>query len=224
MRKDKSPTFLQYKKILRKKMKNEERIKYLTTYDELFGLCKRTFFTERLNEWLSHNKTYNQTGVLLLMDIDGFRSINDTYGHSTGDNVLRHVAEFLTTTLFEIDKQYVNKDVRESILSRMGGDEFAIFLPARSEKEAMETAEEIRKRLEKYRFVEIAGHATVSIGVVLYQRTEARQRNLLPGQMPLSTMPKELGHNRIHLYHTEDLVLEKMHSKDGVEGAHPEGH
>ena len=40
------------------------------------------------------------------MDIDEFRSINDTYGHSTGDNVLRHVAEFLTTTLFEIDKQY----------------------------------------------------------------------------------------------------------------------
>ena len=103
---------------------------------------------EQLNEWLSHNKDYNQTGVLLLIDIDGFRLINDTYGHSTGDNVLHHVAVFLTATLFEMDKHYVNRAVKESILSHLGGDEFAIFLPARDEKEGMETAEEIRKRLE----------------------------------------------------------------------------
>ena len=205
--------FLAIQEDITEKMKNEERIKYLTTYDELTGLCNRTFFTERLNEWLSHNKAYNQTGVLLLMDIDGFRSINDTYGHSTGDNVLRHVAEFLTTTLFEIDKQYVNKDVRESILGRTGGDEFAIFLPARSEKEAMETAEEIRKGLEKYRFVEIAGHVTARIGVVLYPKDGSTTKELTTGADAAIYHAKELGHNRIHLYHTEDLVLEKMHSK-----------
>src|SRR3989339_224663 len=152
--------FLAIQEDITEKMQSEEKIRYLASYDELTGLRNRTCFMEQLNEWLSHYKSYNQTGVLLLMDIDGFRFINDTYGHSTGDKVLHHVAEFLITTLFEIDKHHVNKDVRESILGRMGGDEFAIFLPARDEKEGIETAEKIRKRLEKSRFVEMPGHVT----------------------------------------------------------------
>ncbi len=194
-------------------MQSEERIKYLASYDELSGLCNRTCFMEQLNEWLSHNKSYNQTGVLLLIDIDGFRLINDTYGHSTGDNVLRHVAEFLITTLFEIDKHYVNKNVRESILGRMGGDEFAIFLPARDEKKGMETAEEIRKRLEKSRFVEIPGHVTTSIGIALYPRDGNMTKELITKADAAIYHAKELGRNRIHLYCIEDLVLDKIHSR-----------
>ncbi len=205
--------FLAVQEDVTEKIKNEERIKYLASYDELTGLRNRTCFMELLNEWLSHNKAYNQPGVLLLIDIDGFRFINDTYGHSTGDTVLHHVAEFLITTLFEIDKQYVNKDVRESILGRMGGDEFAIFLPARDEKEGIETAEEIRKRLEKSRFVEIPGHVTASIGVVLYPRDGGTTKELITRADASVYHAKELGLNRIHLYHTEDLVLEKMHSR-----------
>ncbi len=205
--------FLAIQEDITEKMKIEDRIKYLTTYDELTGLCNRTCFTEQLNEWLSHNKTDNQTGVLLLMDIDGFRSINDTYGHSTGDSVLRHVAEFLTTTLFEADKHYVAKDGRESILGRMGGDEFAIFLPARDEKKGMETAEEIRKRLEKSRFVELPGHVTTSIGIALYPRDGNTTKELITKADAAIYHAKELGRNRIHLYRIEDLLLEKIHSR-----------
>ena len=144
--------FLAIQEDITEKIQTEERAKYIASYDELTGILNRTCFMEQLDEWLSHNKAYNQTGVLLLMDIDEFRLINDTYGHSTGDTALRHVAEFLITTLFEIGKHYVNKEVRESILGRLGGDEFAIFLPDRDEKEGMATAEEISKRLEKSRF------------------------------------------------------------------------
>ncbi len=205
--------FLAIQEDITEKMQSEEKIRYLASYDELTGLRNRTCFMEQLNEWLSHYKSYNQTGVLLLMDIDGFRFINDTYGHSTGDKVLHHVAEFLITTLFEIDKHHVNKDVRESILGRMGGDEFAIFLPARDEKEGIETAEEIRKRLEKSRFVEMPGHVTASIGVVLYPRDGSTTKELTTRADASVYHAKELGHNRIHLYHTEDLVLEKMHSR-----------
>ena len=149
--------FLAVQEDITEKMQTKERVKYLASHDELTGILNRTCFMEQLNEWLSHNKDYNQTGVLLLIDIDGFRLINDTYGHSTGDNVLHHVAVFLTATLFEMDKHYVNRAVKESILGRLGGDEFAIFLPDRDEKEGMATAEEIRKRLEKSRFVEVPG-------------------------------------------------------------------
>ncbi len=196
-----------------KKMQTEERVKYLASHDELTGILNRTCFMEQLTEWVSHNKDYNQTGVLLLMDIDGFRLINDTYGHSTGDNVLHHVAVFLTTTLFEMDKHYVNRDVKESILSRLGGDEFAIFLPDRNEKEGMETAEEIRKRLGKSRFVEVPGHVTTSIGVAIYPRDGSMTKELLTKADASIYHAKELGHNRIHLYNTGDMVLEKIRSR-----------
>ena len=75
---------------------------------------------EQLDEWLSHNKAYNQTGVLLLMDIDGFRLINDTYGHSTGDTALHRVAEFLIIVLSELDKHYVDKEVRGKYFGSYG--------------------------------------------------------------------------------------------------------
>ena len=205
--------FLAIQEDITEKMQSEERIKYLASYDELTGLCNRTCFMEQLNERLSHNKDYNQTGVLLLMDIDGFRLINDTYGHSTGDTALRHMAEFLITTLFEIDKHYVNKDIRESILGRLGGDEFAIFLPDRNEKEGIATAEEIRKKLEKSRFVEIPSHLTASIGVALYPRDGRTTKELLIRADASIYHAKGLGYNRIHLYNTEDLVLEKTHSR-----------
>jgi len=205
--------FLAVQEDITEKMQTEEKVKYLASHDELTGILNRTCFMERLNEWLSHNKDYIQTGVLLLIDIDGFRLINDTYGHSTGDNVLRHVAVFLTTTLFEIDKHYIGKYVRESILGRLGGDEFAIFLPDRDEKEGMETAEEIRKRLEKSRFVEVPGHVTTSIGVAIYPRDGSTAKELITRADASIYHAKELGHNRIHLYNTEDLVLEKIRSR-----------
>ena len=205
--------FLAIQEDITEKIQTEKRVKYLASYDELTGIRNRTCFMEQLNEWLSHNKAYNQTGVLLLMDIDGFRLINDTYGHSTGDNILHRVAEFLITALFEIDKHYVNKDVRESILGRLGGDEFAIFLPARDEKEGIATAEEISKRLEKSRFVEIPGHLTASIGVALYPRDGSTTKELLTRADASIYHAKGLGYNRIHLYNTEDLVLEKTHSR-----------
>lgn len=205
--------FLAIQEDITEKIQTEERLKYIASYDELTGILNRTCFMEQLNEWLSHNKDYNQTGVLLLIDIDGFRLINDTYGHSTGDNVLRHVAVFLTVTLFKMDKHYVNRAVKESILSRLGGDEFAIFLPARNEKEGMETAEEIRKRLEKSRFVEVPGHVTTSIGVAIYPRDGSMTKELITKADASIYHAKELGHNRIHLYNTEDLVLEKIRSR-----------
>ncbi|MBI2471083.1 MAG: EAL domain-containing protein [Planctomycetes bacterium] len=205
--------FLAIQEDVTEKIKAEDRVKYLASYDELTGLRNRACFMEQLSEWLSHNKTYNQTGSLLLIDIDGFRLINDTYGHSTGDTILHRVAGFLITTLFEIDKHYVNKDVRESILGRMGGDEFAIYLPARNEKEAMATAEEIRKKLEKLRFVEISGHLTASIGIVLYPRDGSATKELITEADASVYNAKELGHNRVHIYHTQDLLLEKIHSR-----------
>lgn len=205
--------FLAVQEDITKRKISEERAQYLASYDELTGLFNRACFIGLLNERLSHDKNHNQTGVLLLINIDRFRLINDMYGHSVGDTVLRHIAGFLRNTLFEIDKQCVNKEKKESILGHMGGDEFAIFLPSRSEKEGMAAAECICKKLEDHRFIEITGRLTATIGIVIYPRHGVTTHNLFTKADSALYHAKELGRNRSHLYHPEDRIIEKMRSR-----------
>ena len=138
--------FLAIQEDITEKMQSEERIKYLATYDELTGVFNRTHFVKRLNEWISYAEINNRTGILLLINLDKFRLINDTYGHSVGDSLLRNVAGMLKEAISEIDAAPKEKTVEEGIIvGRMGGDEFAILLPSRDEKEGISAAEYIRK-------------------------------------------------------------------------------
>ena len=205
--------FLAVQEDITEKMKSEERIRYLASYDETTGLFNRTCFMGLLNEWMSHAQASNQTGVILLINIDSFRLINDVYGHSVGDNLLHRVAMLLQNTLADIDPSYLKKATRESVIGRMGGDEFSILLPSRGEKEGLDIAEYFRKRIEEFRFADITGNLTVSIGVVLYPRHGVTKRDLFTKADAAVYHAKELGQNRVHLYHPEDLVLEKMHSR-----------
>ena len=205
--------FLAVQEDITDKMRAEERIEYLVSYDELTSLINRARFVELLGEWITGAKTSNQPGTLLLIDIDGFRLINDTHGHSTGDTVLVHIAKFLDSTLSEIDGQYANKAAGKSILSRLGGDEFALFLPGRNEREGMEAAEEIRKRLVMFKFPEISGYLTASIGMVVYPRDGNTTKELITKADASVYHAKEMGHNTVHLYCAEDLMMEKLHSR-----------
>jgi len=142
-----------------------------SSFDGLTGLYNRTRFTELLEEWVSQAGVHKYQGALLMIDIDKFRLINDTYGNKIGDDLLQRIAGFLQVALAEIDMKYFigsQKEIMESLLCRMGGDEFAIFLSSRDEKESLETADEIRRRLELFQFEGWTGHITISIGVVLY--------------------------------------------------------
>lgn len=148
-----------------------------------------------------------------MINVDSFRLINDVYGHSVGDNLLHRVAMLLQNTLADIDPSYLKKATRESVIGRMGGDEFSILLPSRGEKEGLDIAEYIRKRIEEFRFADITGNLTASIGVVLYPGHGVTIRDLFTKADAAVYHAKELGQNRVHLYHPEDLVLEKMHSR-----------
>ena len=215
--------FLAIQEDITRKMQSEEKIKYLASYDELTDTLNRTRFTEVMNEWISYAKTSNTTGVILFIDNDNFRLINDTYGHSTGDNILKRMAKILQNTLSDIDTQYFKtsesiKEKMESILGRLGGDEFVILLPSRNKKEGLETAEEIRKRIEGFPFIEEAGHLTVTIGIVLYPEHGITIQDLFTKADASVYHAKELGRNQAHLYQPEDLILEKMQSRIAWKG------
>lgn len=186
------------------------------TFDGLTGLYNRTRFMELLEEWIDRAKAHNYMGAMLLIDIDRFRQINDTYGSKTGDDLLKRIADFLKDSIAEIDMQFFlkasDREVMESLLCRMGGDEFAVFLPSRTECEVTESADEIRKKLESFQFWDWTGHITISVGIVMYPMHGVTLYDLLKKVDAAIFSAKELGRNRVRLYQPEDMVLEKMHA------------
>ena len=88
----------------------------LTSTDELTGLLNRRGFMDGLGRALQSARRYNEEGVLSFIDLDGFKTINDTYGHQAGDMVLRRVGELLLSNVRKTD-----------LVARLGGDEYAVL-------------------------------------------------------------------------------------------------
>lgn len=96
----------------------EERIRHLATHDSLTGLPNRVLFLDRLKSCLQLAKREQYKFAVLFMDLDGFKDVNDNYGHQAGDELLRIISDRISTTLRESDT-----------VARFGGDEFTILLP-----------------------------------------------------------------------------------------------
>jgi diguanylate cyclase (GGDEF)-like protein/PAS domain S-box-containing protein len=106
-----------------------EQLREQADHDGLTGLCNRRHFVEELSGQLSYAQRYARPGVLLLLDLDDFKLVNDSFGHPVGDRVLCDVAEILTASVRETD-----------VVARIGGDEFAVLLREASEAEGGDVA------------------------------------------------------------------------------------
>ncbi len=115
-----------------------KRLRYLATHDKLTKFYNRRAFYIFLENDIKRLKRINTKLSLLMIDIDYFKNINDTYGHLTGDMVLRSLSDIIRSTLREID-----------IAGRYGGEEFLILLPDSDAKGAKIAAEKLRKQVEK---------------------------------------------------------------------------
>jgi diguanylate cyclase (GGDEF)-like protein len=124
--------------------------------DPLTGLYNRRSFTKAMGRLLEQADRYGEPISLLMIDIDRFKSINDTYGHSAGDDVIRAVADTILSSIRKVD-----------VAARIGGEEFAVILPKSVKKSSLDTAERIRKAIKK----RVVSHGrreisvTVSIGI-----------------------------------------------------------
>jgi diguanylate cyclase (GGDEF)-like protein len=108
----------------------------LATTDALTRLLNRRGFEERLAHELSIARRHGVGGILILVDLDEFKPVNDTYGHAAGDQVLATVATILRGHVRETD-----------YLGRLGGDEFAILLPRSNKRNGLRRAEELDRKL-----------------------------------------------------------------------------
>lgn len=132
--------------------KNRE-YEYLASTDSLTGLYNRYKFTELFVSSYATMVQREADMSLLMLDIDFFKRVNDTYGHDIGDKVLVQISHAILRTLRNID-----------VVGRWGGEEFVMLLPTANLENATFLAEKIRKEIENLT-IDIAGHVTVSLGV-----------------------------------------------------------
>jgi diguanylate cyclase (GGDEF)-like protein len=117
------------------------RLKETSFKDEVTGLYNRRFFSLRLEEELSRYRRFNHPVSVVLLDLDGFKAVNDDFGHTVGDVTLREIAQILMKHSRGIN-----------VVSRYGGDEFAVLLVETSKAGARLYADRIREVVSKYPF------------------------------------------------------------------------
>lgn len=150
--------------------KRENQLKQQATIDSLTGIYNRRYFTVLAEKELKKADRHNYSSVFLMMDIDFFKRINDTYGHHAGDIILKTVSRLIQSCMRETD-----------IFGRLGGEEFAVFLPHTGLDEALHIAERLRKAFdeEKTTVDERLILCTVSIGAAESVNGEADLEGLM---------------------------------------------
>lgn len=126
----------------------------LATRDPLTGLFNRREFVRQAEQELARAQRQGSALSLLMVDLDHFKSINDRFGHPTGDEVLRHVAQLMTRTVRKTDR-----------VARFGGEEFVLMLPDTPEADALHLANKLRQTLADTPIASLGIPVTASIGL-----------------------------------------------------------
>ncbi len=169
-----------------------ERLEQLAATDALTGLFNRRYFQQALGREASRLDRRKGSIALLLLDIDHFKLLNDTYGHTMGDVVLKRVADTLTRQLRKGD-----------VLARFGGEEFVILLPDGSKRGAGEFAERIREAIASAP-IHPGGprrKVTVSVGWAQYPEDTPDMKKLVELADRALYFAKDTGRNRTAGYH-----------------------
>ncbi|MDO9106047.1 MAG: diguanylate cyclase [Methylovulum sp.] len=157
--------FIGIKEDITERKRMEEELQRLARTDSLTGLFNRRVFLEHLEQETARLARLDSAPIALLMlDLDHFKRINDTYGHAAGDEVLRHFADLIRANVRSID-----------LPARLGGEEFAIILPGADRTDALAMAERLRMQVAAAILPHAKGQIsyTVSIGVAALSATNA---------------------------------------------------
>lgn len=139
----------------------EEQAKYQATHDFLTDLINRRHFEDKIKKEIKENPNGNY--AVMIMDLDGFKSVNDNYGHIAGDAVLKQIASRL--------KSIAEESPEKIIVSRMGGDEFSAFYIYENREDIIEIVNKIIKLSSKdYDIEDKQIHLGISIGISIYEK------------------------------------------------------
>ena len=166
--------------------KKNNILEKLATTDKLTGIYNRTKIDELLDFEINRSKRFQCQFGFLILDIDYFKIVNDTYGHLVGDKVL---VEF--TNLMKNSKRDTD------YLGRWGGEEFIIIVPQTNEKNLLEFAQKLRQKIESYNF-EIVGSKTASFGLSLFKEGDEKT-SLIKRADDALYKAKKSGRNRVFI-------------------------
>lgn len=168
----------------------EKKLLHASRHDSLTGACNRGYLVDLGEREVTLAKRYGRPLALIMIDIDHFKQVNDTYGHEVGDRVIKTLVEVCQSNLRSIDH-----------FGRIGGEEFVCILPETEHAEAWACAERMRKSVEAVRMDTRRGslHFTVSMGIAVLTPSDQDLTSLLRGADDALYRAKRDGRNRVTL-------------------------
>ncbi len=171
--------------------KLEKEVRELAIHDALTGLFNRHYLTERLPAEYNRSERSGHPISFLLMDIDHFKTVNDTYGHQAGDHALKLVSQTLLSHFRQSD-----------IVTRYGGEEFMVILPDTTAEDALKKAEDLRKKISdmQMKFNGNGFNISISIGIAVFPDHGADNDHILSRADEALYQAKESGRNKVVLF------------------------
>jgi two-component system, cell cycle response regulator len=185
-----------------------ERLRHMSQTDGLTGLDNRRHLNERLEEMFAHAQRLAEPFSCVMCDLDKFKSVNDTYGHQAGDEVLKQLSTILKEEAREIDR-----------VGRYGGEEFMLLLPGTVLDAAVTFAERVRKRIAGHTFSFPGGTLTrtASFGVSGWPHPKIKTSDALVRSADDALyVAKETGRNRVIRFDGPDFNAH-LSTKDGAD-------
>jgi len=177
-----------------------KKLEELSYTDSLSGLYNRQYFLKRLNEEIFRAKRYQRNLALVIFDIDEFKTYNDSFGHQSGDQIIKQLGEEIIKVVRSID-----------VVCRYGGDEFCIIIPETNQEECSKFLERLRRHIQQHIFdnelLQIKHHLTLSAGAAIYpQHARFSEKLIYCADMAL-LKAKKSGRNKTNMYSGETIGL-----------------
>jgi len=173
-------------------------LQQLATTDELTGILNRREFISNAEKEIFRAKRYGRNCTLIMFDLDHFKKINDSYGHSEGDRALKHVVDIVKNNIREID-----------LFGRFGGEEFTLFLPEVDSDSGVQTAERLRMSINDSEFSVngVLTNITASFGVSEFSGNFISPEELIKKADEAMYFAKKSGRNKTALYVNDNGFL-----------------
>jgi diguanylate cyclase (GGDEF)-like protein len=180
-----------------------KKLEELSYTDSLSGLYNHRYFVKRLSEEIFRAKRYQRKLAFVIFDIDEFKIYNDSFGHQSGDQIIKQLGELILKVVRSID-----------IVCRYGGDEFCVIMPETDQEECLKFIERLRKSIQHYPFVDeflqMEHRLTVSAGAAIYPQHARTAEKLIYGADMALLNAKNSGKNKTLIYNGEEIPLKSI--------------
>lgn len=171
--------------------RTEAKLRYIADHDSLTDLLDRRRFRAELDQYVSFSARYGGQGAVMIIDIDGLKGVNDSYGHHAGNNLIRRIASIMRERVRTTD-----------IVARLSGDEFAVLMPQSDTAGALQLGEDLRAQVaESAAPAPDAESTTISVGITMFggERDVGAEAVLVAADQAMYRA-KEEGRNQIALF------------------------